>query len=392
MVEDRQQDTPHPRGEKRRAAVAAVAVIAALGALLWLCGSQSAALRASRMAARKAVGATEGMPPALAFANVALGGFRGVVADLLWLRAQRLQEEGRYVELVPLAEGIASLEPDNGEVWAYHAWNLAFNVCAMMRRPEDRWRWVRAGIDLLERRGARLNPRDARTRRELSWIFLFKLGTDVDRAAWHYRAEWARELAPLLGPHGEPPPPLSPQAEALAERFGLDAGHMAALAERFGPLDWRVPGSHAAYWAAEGVERAGPRERLPCRRALYQSLVQMLREGGRLASPPDEHYDGSRLPNPALLDGTLAFLGETARNHPTLGVRAAYLMLLLDAARMEAARGNPDVARTRYRTFVDAFEPGAALPSPDDVLHGSVAYGSIPWDMLRPFDPAPTAP
>ena len=355
----------------------------ALVGLLVLTGAQSSALRRSRLAARSTSGVTEGMPPALAFANVALGGFRGVVADMLWLRAQRLQEQGRYVELVPLAEGIAALEPDNGEVWAYHAWNLSFNVCAMMRRPEDRWRWVRAGIDLLEARGMRLNPLDARTRRELAWIFLFKLGTDVDSAAEYYRAEWAREIAPCLGPRGEPPATATLQSAELKKRFALDAVRMAELDERFGRMDWRVPGSHAVYWAWEGVERAGPRELLPCRRSVYQALVQMIREGGVLDGAPGPGYHGARRPNPGLLDGTLSFLRETAAQHRTLGVRAAYLVLLLDAARIAAAQGYPERANARYREFADAFEPESPLPSLKDVLSGKVEFGAIPWERIR---------
>ncbi len=40
----------------------------------------------------------ENTPPLLAFTTVALGGFRGVLTDVLWLRAARLQEEGKYFD------------------------------------------------------------------------------------------------------------------------------------------------------------------------------------------------------------------------------------------------------------------------------------------------------
>ena len=370
----------------RRIAPAA-ATFAALIALAALSGAQSDAMRSARFARNAAVDqlSFEGLPPGLAFANVALGGFRGVIADLLWLRAQRLQEAGRYVELVPLAEGISALEPDNGEVWAYQAWNLSFNVSAMMRRPEDRWRWVRSGIELLQSRGMAYNH-GARPRRELSWFFLFKLGTDVDFAAGHYRAAWARELAPFLGPAGQPPAVPSLAASELESRFGLSAARMADLDARFGAMDWRVPASHAVYWAADGLSRATPRDRLPCRRALYQALVQMLHGAGRLdGDPADPAYAGARTANPAVLEGTLAFLRDTVSLHPTHGVRAAFLTLLLDAARFEVARGNPDAAKARYAEFADAFEPGAPLPSIQDVFAGTVQFEEIPWDALRPL-------
>ncbi|MGB1054405.1 MAG: hypothetical protein ACPG4V_11505, partial [Limisphaerales bacterium] len=43
-------------------------------------------------------------PPMLAFSSVALGGFRGIIANALWARATRLQEEGRFFEALSLAD------------------------------------------------------------------------------------------------------------------------------------------------------------------------------------------------------------------------------------------------------------------------------------------------
>ena len=38
----------------------------------------------------------ENAPPVLAFTTVALGGFRGLIANYLWMRAAHHQENGRY--------------------------------------------------------------------------------------------------------------------------------------------------------------------------------------------------------------------------------------------------------------------------------------------------------
>ena len=358
--------------------------------LLALSGAQSRSLLAmrTRMARERGAAEAESMPPALAFANVALGGFRGMIADLLWLRAQSLQEAGRYVELVPLAESIAALEPDNGEIWAYHAWNLSFNVCAMMSRPEDRWRWVLAGIDLLERRGMRLHPTDSRSRRELAWIFQFKLGTNIDYAAGHYRAEWARIMEDYLEPDGRPPVIPSLSASELDEVLLLDAARMVELDRRFGPLDWRVPGSHAVYWAMEALDRAPDRERLACRRIAYQSLVQMIQHTGRVAGDPrDPDYNGVLRPNTALLPGTLDFLRETVREHPSHGVRAALIGLLLDATAIAAREGRPEESREHYAEIIARFAPNSPLPSYKDVLAGKVDFSAMPWDRTR--EPTP---
>ncbi len=361
-------------------------LIGCLAGVLLLAASGWCSLRLlhSRGGGARADATTGGGTPVLQFVNVALGGFRGVIADLLWLRAESLQEEGRFVELVQLSEWIAALEPDNGEVWAYHGWNLSFNVCAMQTRIEDRWRWVEAGIRLLEFRGVRLNPKDARTRRELAWTLQFKLGTDVDRAAGYYRREWARGLGKYLGPAGVPPAPGSDAATELAKEYGLDARKMAEIDARFGAFDWRVPGASAVYWALEGVERAAEKDLLACRRLVYQSLVQMVQNSGRIAGNPDaKNYMGEVTPNVGLLDGTLSYFRETARGHRFHGVRAAWIGLLFDAVRIEARRGNAAKALERYTEIVGFFEPDAKLPAYDEAVTGTFRFDTLPWGDLK---------
>src|SRR5258706_6423858 len=53
----------------------------------------------------------ENAPPVLAFTTVALGGFPGIIANALWIRANDLQDEGKYFEIVQLADLITKLEP-----------------------------------------------------------------------------------------------------------------------------------------------------------------------------------------------------------------------------------------------------------------------------------------
>ena len=46
----------------------------------------------------------ENAPPVLAFTTVALGGFRGLISNLLWMRATDLQDEDKFFEMVQLAD------------------------------------------------------------------------------------------------------------------------------------------------------------------------------------------------------------------------------------------------------------------------------------------------
>jgi hypothetical protein len=46
----------------------------------------------------------ENAPPSLAFATVAMGAFRGLVVDILWMRAEALKEQGQFFDARQLVE------------------------------------------------------------------------------------------------------------------------------------------------------------------------------------------------------------------------------------------------------------------------------------------------
>ena len=75
-------------------------------------------------------------PPLLAFTTVALGGFRGLISNLLWIRANDLQKDDKYFEAAQLAEWITDLEPHFAQVWVYQAWNMAYNISVKFKENE----------------------------------------------------------------------------------------------------------------------------------------------------------------------------------------------------------------------------------------------------------------
>ncbi len=238
---------------------------------------------------------TRNMPPAVAFTTVALGGFRGILADVLWMRAGELQDEGRYFELVQLSDWIAKLQPRSPAIWSYHAWNMAYNLSALMATPAERWRWVQNGLVLLRDEGLAYNPGSARLHQELAWLFLHKLGTDTDSAADYYRAQWAALV------------------EAGAVR--LDPARVQALEAQFGPLDWRTPQAQAIYWAMAGLAFArADYEDLALRRIVYQALMQRIALGDRQVLPP-----------------ATAFVEDTLRRHPNIPALPSVLRQLQEA-------------------------------------------------------------
>ena len=169
----------------------------------------------------------------------ALGGLRSLAAEIVWFRADRLQEEGRYVELAQLASTLTALEPHTPEVWSYAAWNLAYNVSVMMPTPQDRWRWVLAGLRLLRDEGLAVNPKSSELHRELAWMFELKIGADIDTAAGLYRAEWRKIVEDV-------------RARDAWEELRMEPRLMRRIEETTGFGDWTDPQLSAIYWAAKG--------------------------------------------------------------------------------------------------------------------------------------------
>lgn len=138
--------------------------------------------------------------------GVAMGAFRGIFTNVLWIRAQNAKEEGRYFESIELARSITKLQPRLPRVWTFHAWNLAYNISVTTHTPEERWQWVNAGIDLLRKEALRTNPNNMHIHKELAWILLHKVGGYTDDANQHYKRRFAYKWHNILGPSPDIPP------------------------------------------------------------------------------------------------------------------------------------------------------------------------------------------
>ena len=251
---------------------------------------------------REAAGLTritplENAPPVLAFTTKALGGFRGLIANALWIRATELQEEGKYFEMVQLADWITKLEPNLSAVWVHQAWNMSYNISVKFNDPADRWLWVQRGIELIRDHGLRYNPKEPDLYRELAWHFQHKMGHYLDDAHQYYKVQWARKMNEVLG-RGEmdwdallnpDTPEERERVRKLREEYKMDPAVMKEVDERYGPLEWRLPESHAIYWAWLGLQNTKDQTQkselfIGLRRIIFQSL-QLAFMRGRLIYP-----------------------------------------------------------------------------------------------------------
>jgi hypothetical protein len=249
--------------------------------------------------------ALDNAPPMLAFTTVALGGFRGLISNLLWIRANDLQQDDKFFEAVQLANWITELEPHFPQVWLFQAWNMAYNISVKFKDFPDRWRWVERGIALLRDDGLRYNPNDVLIHRELSWFFQHKMGANLDDANMYYKQQWALEMKPYFGVNGtnfdELLQPRTPEERQRLQEFTnhykLDPAFAKKVDAQYGPLDWRLPEAHAIYWAAAGLDAAKrnpdkvkPDDLTTLRRSIYQSIFQAFHHGRLIANPFEETY------------------------------------------------------------------------------------------------------
>lgn len=177
-----------------------VCAVVAVGSLL-AAGSQLDRINAQREQLKLVSNpALENAPPSLAFATVALGAFRGLIVDILWMRADKLKEEGQFFDALQVAKWITTLQPRFAAVWEFHAWNMAYNISVAIpaTQPEQRWRWVKNGYELLRDEGIPLNPKSIALYRELGRIFQHKMGGVSDDAHEYYKLQFAEEIGPLL--------------------------------------------------------------------------------------------------------------------------------------------------------------------------------------------------
>ncbi len=145
------------------------------------------------------VSMTDNLPPDIALTTAALGSFRGLAVDYLWYRANRLQDSGKYYEAIQLSDWITRLQPRFPRVWAFQAWNLAYNLSEAVPTPEEKWMWVSEGIRLLRDKAIPMNPRSTLLYRELAYILFHKVGKYAVGSHWYYKREFADEWQGILG-------------------------------------------------------------------------------------------------------------------------------------------------------------------------------------------------
>ena len=183
--------------------------------------------------------AEEGQPWEVA-AGIAMGAFRGIFVNWLWIRANNLKEEGKFYEANQLADVITRLQPRFPRVWVFHAWNMAYNISVATQTRKERWDWVQSGISLLRDKAIPANPNDLYIHKELAWIYLHKIGGYTDDANGYYKRMFAQEWTIVLG---QPPDkdPTDRSRESAIKKYADWLRKIAESPERMEDLVAKEP-------------------------------------------------------------------------------------------------------------------------------------------------------
>ncbi len=305
----------------------------------------------------------EDTTPLVALTTVAFGGFRGLVADLLWIRASKLQEEGQFFELVQLSKWISQLEPRVPEVWSYQSWNLAYNVSVLFPEHGDRWRWVNHGVDLLRKEGLTHNPVSDTLHWDLGWMFQHKIGMRFDEAHPRYKQELAAQVSSILPGGFLPDTGTKEQKEALYATFTMDMARMQELNTLYGPIDWRVPEAHSLYWAHMGEPYArNTFQRRSLLRMRYGSLRALMTRGTLLGDPTTGKVIS--LPRPDLIPVLIEEVAFMLEEDPGSPLVRTYAALLEDCVLLLTENGQLEEAGRLYEDL-KALPQFASNPLPE---------------------------
>jgi len=282
----------------------------------------------------------ENIPPSLVLSTIILGGFRGVLTDILWLRLSVLQDKGKYLELLQLADWITILQPRNIEIWQFHAWNLAYNISVMIPDAAERWRWVRSGIELLQNHGLLYNPESAGICHSIGWMYQHKIGTPMDACHLYYKKLLASDMSKITDQDGHINYLILTNQIAkgnnefiqIIERYNLKPHIMKKMEEEFHALDWRLPETHAIYWAWRGLITAKDNDLITCHRMILQCLSEIFRSGKLIFDADANKYE--RKPDIDRINIALKQYEKIIQKYPLEGMFAGKRTLLTDASRI----------------------------------------------------------
>jgi hypothetical protein len=102
-------------------------------------------------------------------------GMRGIAVSLLWNKANQYKKTEDWTNFRATLRQLAKLQPYFISFWKYQAWNLTYNVSVELDDVQDRYHYVKKGIEFLKE-GTRYNRDNPSLLAELGWFTGNKIG------------------------------------------------------------------------------------------------------------------------------------------------------------------------------------------------------------------------
>jgi len=110
-------------------------------------------------------------------------GLRGLAVNMLWLQAIEAKEKKEWDNMATTLDTLVKLQPNFIKVWEYQAHNLSYNVSVEFDDYENRYTWVKRGIEFLTQ-GIPVNRKDHRILDNLGFFSGNKFGTSDERVLY----------------------------------------------------------------------------------------------------------------------------------------------------------------------------------------------------------------
>lgn len=118
---------------------------------------------------------------------VALGGLRGVAADLLYLKADEFWQKGQWENMMPLYRAITILQPNYVDYWSIAGYHLAWSMPFQAKTQKDEHKYIQQGIEFLKE-GISYNPDVYKLYFDLAFIYDHKLHEYDKAIIWYKKA------------------------------------------------------------------------------------------------------------------------------------------------------------------------------------------------------------
>lgn len=120
----------------------------------------------------------------------ALGGFREMLAGILWVRADAFFDQGNYDAILPMIRLVTILDPHQIDVYATGVWHIAYNFTDEQSRSDRRY--LPAAV-ALGAEGAEKNDHTYEMFFETGWLWYHKIDDNYDRAVYWWEEAHKRD-------------------------------------------------------------------------------------------------------------------------------------------------------------------------------------------------------